>query len=424
MSPSRSTDNRAARLLVIARGVRSLSQGALVVDFALYLRALHWSGAAIGALLTASMITGIVLTMLLGPLSDRIGCRRLLLGFEAGRIVAALAALMSGSPSLLIPATFLGQYGRGGNGTAGPFGAVERAWLAHLAPRDAWVSLYSLNSATGFFGQAIGALIAIIPAWLTHWLPGPLAFRPLFAFALVTSAICAWLIAHVPEVSSAGRQSKSAATASSENSEREISRAEHRLLLRLVVANLLQGAGLGLSGPMIAYWFAVSFGQGPGLIAPLMAGGFILSAAASLLAGRLAQRYGVVPVVVSMRVVGIGLLAALPLAPALSVAAGIQIARSLFNRATNGVRQALSIGLVRSNRRGFAASLNSVSVSVPRAFGPLVAGLLFDAGWLGLPFILAAGFQAAYLWFYAVSFAAHERASRVSVVRSSRQLQT
>ena len=119
-----------SRLLILVRGVRSIGQGALVVDFALYLRALHWSGGEIGALLTASMISGIVLTALVGPLSDRIGRKSLLLGFEATRIAAALIALSTANPPLLVAAALLGQYGRGGSGSAGPFGPVEQAWLA------------------------------------------------------------------------------------------------------------------------------------------------------------------------------------------------------------------------------------------------------------------------------------------------------
>ncbi len=403
---------RDGRLLVAVRGLRSVSQGALVVDFALYLRALHWSGAGIGALLTASMMVGILLTAVLGPLSDRVGCKRLLLGFEAGRALAALAALSSGAPSLLVPAAFLGQYGRGGNGTAGPFGAVEQVWLAHLMPRDRWVSLYSLNSATGFVGQAAGALLAILPAWLSPWLPGALAFRPLFGLALITSLIAAALISQVPEAPRASRRSVEAASAPSAH--RATSPQENRLLLRLALGNLIQGVGLGLSGPMVAYWFAVSFGQGPKLIGPVMAGGFLLSAGASVIAGRLARRHGIVPVVMAMQLVGVGLLAALPLVPLLPIAAGLEMARSLFNRGTNGVRQALSIGLVRSERRGLAASLNSVSVSAPRALGPLFAGMLFDTGWLAMPFLIAAGFQTAYLWLYAASFTEHDRESRRS----------
>ncbi len=403
-----------ARLLILVRGVRSLSQGALVVDFALYLRTLHWSGAEIGALLTLSMAAGMVLTLILGPLSDRLGCKRLILGFEAGRIVAALVALATSNPILISGATFLGQYGRGGNGSAGPFGAVEKSWLAHRAPRVEWVRLYSLNSAAGFAGHAAGALLAVLPAFLTPWLPGALSFRPLFAFALFTSLLSIGLMLRVPDAAGArrGRQSANPAPAASP----EGSRQENRLLLRLVAANLAQGAGIGLSGPMISYWFAQRFGAGPALVGPVMAAGFLLSAAASVLAGRLARKHGIVPVVVGMRLVGIGLLMALPLAPALPAAAALQMLRSLFNRGTNGVRQALSIALVGSRRRGFAASLNSLSVSVPRAFGPLFAGLFFDAGWFAAPFLLAGGFQAAYLGLYAASFARHERESRASAL--------
>jgi hypothetical protein len=42
------------RRLLLTRSVRSIGQGALVVDFALYLHALHWSGLAIGLVLSAS----------------------------------------------------------------------------------------------------------------------------------------------------------------------------------------------------------------------------------------------------------------------------------------------------------------------------------------------------------------------------------
>ena len=397
--------HRDSRLLVLVRGVRSIGQGALVVDFALYLRALHWSGGQIGALLTLSMLSGIALTALVGPLSDRIGRKPLLLGFESTRILAALTALLTASPPLLATAAILAQYGRGGTGSAGPFGPAEQAWLARSVPAEERVSIYSLNSATGFLGQAAGALLAALPALFSDWLPGPLAYRPLFALVLVTSAISLWLISRVPD----GRETVRPKAAPSRTGP---GRRENALLMRLAMANLLQGVGLGLSGPLIAYWFAVRFGQGPALIGPLAAASLVLAALASLGAGRLAQRYGIVPVVIGLRSVGVGLLAAMPLAPVFPLAAGLYMARSLFDRGTNGARQALSIGLVRAERRGLAASLNSVSVSLPRALGPLVAGLLFDSGFLALPFLLAAGFQSVYLCLYYRSFAEHDRTTR------------
>jgi hypothetical protein len=51
---------RATRLLLAARFVRSIGQGALAVDFTLYLRALGWSAVAISALLSAALMIGVV----------------------------------------------------------------------------------------------------------------------------------------------------------------------------------------------------------------------------------------------------------------------------------------------------------------------------------------------------------------------------
>ena len=69
---------RTTRLLLATRFVRSIGQGALAVDFALYLHALDWSAVAISAVLSAALITGVVLTLVAGPLSDRGGRRRFL----------------------------------------------------------------------------------------------------------------------------------------------------------------------------------------------------------------------------------------------------------------------------------------------------------------------------------------------------------
>ena len=49
---------RTTRLLITTRFVRSVGQGALAVDFTLYLRALHWSAVAISAVLSAALLVG------------------------------------------------------------------------------------------------------------------------------------------------------------------------------------------------------------------------------------------------------------------------------------------------------------------------------------------------------------------------------
>ncbi len=171
-----------------------------------------------------------------------------------------------------------------------------------------------------------------------------------------------------------------------------------------MIANAMNGAGIGATGPLIAYWFAVRFGGGPGEIGPLMAGGFLMAAVASLGAGWLSRWLGVVHSVVAMRLVGLALLVALPLAPNFGVAAVLYILRNMFNRGTTGARSALSISIVRAHRRGFAASMANVSMQIPRSVSPLLTGFLFAANELALPFFVGAAFQGIYIALYYASF--------------------
>jgi MFS family permease len=390
---------RATRLLLATRFVRSIGQGALAVDFALYLRALDWSAVAISALLSAALMSGVILTLFAGPLSDRGGRRRFLFAYEAAQALAGVAALVSAQPVLLCTAALVGGFGRGGNGGAGPFGPVEQAWLAQAVAPMRRGPVYSLNAALGFLGNAVGAILAATPSSLHAIMPGALSYRPLFLLFAAGSLLCCVLIARTPDSEANQSQVRPA-----ENPSQGVERQENRLVLRLMIANLLNGAGIGATGPLIAYWFAVRFGKGPAEIGPLMAGGFLMAAVASVATGWVSRWLGMVRAVIAMRIVGLALLIALPLSPSFGLAASLYMLRTMFNRGTTGARSALNISIVRPHRRGFAASMGNVSMQVPRAVSPLLTGILFAANSLALPFFIGAAFQAAYLAMYYASF--------------------
>ena len=83
------------------------------------------------------MVFGAVLTLMLGPLSDRLGPKRFLLGYEVAQIAAALIALVTSQPLWLGLAEIVGSYGRGASGATGPFSPVDQAWLtAELRPAE------------------------------------------------------------------------------------------------------------------------------------------------------------------------------------------------------------------------------------------------------------------------------------------------
>lgn len=296
-------------------------------------------------------------------------------------------------------AALVGGFGRGGNGAAGPFAPVEQAWLAQAVAPMRRGPVYSLNAALGFLGNAVGAILAAAPSSMHTILPGALAYRPLFLLSAAGSLVCCALILRTPD--SEARQSQVPVAPNPSHGD---GRRENQLVLRLMIANLLNGARVGATGPLIAYWFAVRFGEGSAEIGPLMAGGFLMAAVASVATGRLSKWVGMVRAVIAMRLVGLVLLVALPLAPNFGLASTIYILRSMFNRGTTGARSALSISIVRPHRRGFAASMANVSMQIPRSISPILTGILFAARDLVLPFFIGAAFQGAYLAMYYASF--------------------
>jgi predicted MFS family arabinose efflux permease len=249
--------------------------------------------------------------------------------------------------------------------------------------------------------MAIGALIAALPAVWQGWLPGALSFRPLFAVVAVGSLSVLGFRAIMPHTRPAPASPSAAEAPAAAAAGR---RAEHGMLMRLMGINALNGLAIGMVGPFMAYWFHLSFGVGAEAIGPVIALGFALSSVSSLWAGRLARRFGAARAVVVMRLIALVLFVLLPFAPTYGLAAACYVLRGTFNRGSAGPRQVVGLKLVGPGRRGLGASLNAISMQIPRAIGPLLGGVLLEAQLLALPMLIAAGLQAGYLALYDKNF--------------------
>ncbi|MEJ5198189.1 MAG: MFS transporter, partial [Anaerolineae bacterium] len=148
-----------------------------------------------------------------------------------------------------------------------------------------------------------GALAAILPSLWGGWLGGALAYRPLFALVGVSAAANLLLLSQARE-----HRPKPAADPQGPQHEGQIRHQENRILERLVLINALNGLAVGLSGPLISYWFMLRFQVGPAYIAPVMAATFLLTGVASLVTGRLTERIGIVRSVIGERLIGLLLL--------------------------------------------------------------------------------------------------------------------
>lgn len=401
--PARYSLRHTVRRVLLGRALRTVGQGILITDFALYLHALGWQPAIIGGLLTGVLAFSVVLTALAGLLSDRFGRRVFVLSYDLVVAGCASLALVSAQTWILLVVAVIGGFGRGGTNT--PFAPAEQAWLSDAVPRRLRGQLYSMSTALGLAGLALGAVLGMLPDLIKDWLPGPLAYRPLFLVVALSAAAAFVAVLPTRELRRY-RAKRTRADAAFQSRYRD----ENRLLMRLTAINTLNGLGIGLTGPLIAYWFNLRFGMGPMSIAPVMALAFATAALASLGTGRLTLRVGVMRAVIGARALAVVLLLALPLVPSFTWAAALHIVRMALNMGTIGARQGLNIGLVGTARRGVAASVSSVSVQIPRAAGPGLAGILFAGGTLGVPFYLAAVLQAAYLVLYNRNFRTHDPA--------------
>lgn len=426
-----------ARGLIAVRVVRSIGQGMLGVDFVLYLHALGWNAAAIGGLLSASAIVGAALILAVGPLSDRFGRRPFLLVYQILMVFGTALILWIPGPFVLgAVATVLG-FGRGANGTAGPFGPAEQAWMAQSVPGRQRGNVFSINNSAAFVGMGIGSLLAGLAAmWFRQdgtLVPYVSAFVLTGGLAVVNLVQLLFIqdtrgqdardeaaererrrrISELPETlpdegmeTMTETDANPAAQAIEEarvrpelapEEERRVAHQENVAMGRLVFVNAINAVGIGMVGPLIPYWFSARFGIGPEAIGPIYALTFFATAVSSLITGSLVTRVGLVRSVVGTRVLGLASLLAMAIAPGYALAAGMYVLRSVMNRGSAGARQALSVGIVRDRRRGLASSLNALSMRLPSALGTAFSGILFSLGSFTLPFVFAAVMQLGYL---------------------------
>ncbi len=384
-----------ARQLIMTRFLRSVTQGALAVDFTLYLKSRGWSAPDVGLLLMAGGLAGAALGLLVGIVSDRVGRRLFLVVYEIGLIIATSLIVFFPSAWILVLTAALFGFGRGANGSSGPFAPAEQAWLAQSIPKDRHGTVFSFNAGLQFWGMGIGSILAAVLPHLIPGAKGPSAYLPLFLLNLIVAVINLLQILSIDEPPKESR--KVLETSEQRVMDSYVVRRENHALTLLVIVNMVNALGVGLVAPLLPYWFNVKFGVGPTAIGPVYGLTFFLTGISSVVVGRISERVGLIRSIVLPRIFGVAFLIIIPFMPNFVLAAVLYVARSIVNRSSMGARQAFSVGLVRDQRRGFAGSLNALSWSLPAALGPALGGWLIGMGSLVWPFIAAATLQFGYV---------------------------
>lgn len=393
------------RQLMLVNLLRSIGQGMLVVDLALYLDELGWSTVAIGSVLASGGLLGVGLAPFVGIYSDRYGRKPFLIFSEFLTAGCALIGILTTNPIFLFIAITFSGFGKADAGSPSPCAPAEQAWLASFIPTNERGKVYSLNNALSFFGMAAGALLAgTMPLWESHF-QGISFYRLLFCFIFLTSLINAMIILAIREDKV---ERKHVVEEESKNHEKKILQEENVAVLKLAAINILNGIAIGLTGPMMAYWFSVKFGASNTQIGGTLAVTFLATGMTSIMQAKLSHQHGTIRSIVTIRFIASLLLILMPILSSYTLVSAMYIMRTALNRGTQGAQQALSVSLTRDMRRGFASSINIFSMRLPISIGPYITGYLFGLGSLSMPFYIASGLQCSFALLYGKIFGTYD----------------
>jgi MFS family permease len=358
--------------------------------------------------LAAGGLLGVGLAPVIGIYSDRLGRKPFILFSELLTAGCALIGVLSTDAVLLFIAITLSGFGKADAGSPSPFAPAEQAWLATFIPTTDRGKVYSLNTALSFFGMATGAVLAGTATLWENNLPEVSSYRPIFCFIFVLSLVTASIILTIREGEAERQQGYTEKEFGNQEKEKKTLHKENVAVLKLAAINILNGIAIGLTGPMMSYWFSAKFGASSTQIGSTLAVTFFVTGVTSILQARLSQKHGTIRSIVWIRFMASLLLILMPLLSSYALVSVVYIIRTALNRGTQGAQQALSVSLTRDMRRGFASSINVFSMRLPTSVGPYFTGYLFGLGSLSLPFYIASGLQLSFAYLYGKIFSTYE----------------
>jgi predicted MFS family arabinose efflux permease len=372
--------------ILAAQGLRAAAYGFGAVLLGVVLEGRGWSGAEVGALLAALVAGTAITSVLVAAYGERLGRRRFYGLLYLGLALAGAAFATTGNFALLAAVALTGTLSTEVV-ESGPFTSLEQAMLAESTEGDARSRVFGTYNAVATLAGAGGALLAGAPRALgPHWFA---VFVPIALLGAVLARSLSPAVEAPPAAAEAVRGSRFGLSRSGP------------VVARLSGLFAVDSFGGGfVVQAFIAYWLRRRFGASPGTLGAIFAAIGLLQAVSFLLAGRLASRFGLLNTMVFTHLPSNLLLAAVPAAPTLPVAAVLLFARSALSQMDVPTRQAYVMALVDPGERTAAAAwTNSVRYAV-RPLGPVLGGALTQVA-LGAPFVVAGTIKSAYdlaLW--------------------------
>jgi MFS family permease len=373
--PQASRRRRDLGILFTVRFFRAIAFGFSAVLIGLYLQDRHMSALQIGIVLAVGFASAALTGLLAAQAQGRLGRRWTLAATGLLMAGCGIVLVFSTQYWLFLLASASGMLGVAGTDT-GPFLSIEQAVLTEATSSAGRNRAFGRYSLTGALAGAGGGLLASVGSDLTR-------IQDLFGVYAVIGVTTALLPLFL-----------------SRTLEGDLKAPVFGNLRPLIGLSALFGVdsfGSGLvARSLLAYWLHLKFGATPAVLGPTFAGMQLLGALCYELAGRLADRIGLINTMVFTHLPSNLMLLAFPFLPSLWWAVGFLIVWSAAQSMDVPARQAYVVSIVKPNERSGAVAVTGLARGLASAAGPAITGAAIQSAALGTPFVVAGVTKAIY----------------------------
>jgi MFS family permease len=380
------------KILFSTRIIRLFCYGFLSVVLALYLAKTGLDERQIGLLFTLTLAGDAAITLWLTTSADRFGRKKTLLLGSLLMAGAGLVFVWTRNYIVLILAAILGVISPADK-DIGPFLSVEQSSLTQLIANARRTQAFAWYNLAGSFASALGALAG---GWIAQLLQvngwtALEAYRLILIGYMLGGLVLFLLFLKLsPAIEVQSRPERTGLVLGLHKS--------RRIVLKLSSLFSLDAFAGGLIvQSLIAYWFHIRFGVNEGILGSIFFGANILAGISSLLAARIAQRFGLINTMVFTHIPSNIMLMLVPLMPTLPLAIGLLLLRFSISQMDVPTRQSYTMAVVDPDERSAASGVTAIARSVGAAISPSLTGLfLANPALLGLPFLLSGGLKIIY----------------------------
>ncbi len=381
------------RIVYAARALISASRAIAGIGGPIYLAKVGFGGTGLGIVFALAGVFALFVSFAVGFMADRLGRRIFLVVYPMLVAAAGFVFAFSRAEWVLGAMAVVASFGRGagaGAGSVGPYQPAETAMVADLARVGGRNQAFIAIAQMSVIGAIAGSVIAFFAFPSASGGKGDAytaAFVVAGILALAGGVIALWL--------ENDRRPRGQRPPKSVFPRRSLG-----LLARLWVTNTLNGLAVGMFGPFVTYFLYLKFHASPAQIALLYLVVNVVSLGPIGQVGKLADRFGTVPVTVFFRLLQALLLVPFAFAPTFLTAGILYLVRMIAQRLAMPLRQSYVQGRVPPEERARVAALSNLPSQGAMDASPALSGYLFDVAPLEVPFMIGGILQLASTLFY------------------------